>query len=371
MTRIVRAFLVTYAAAMIAVSLGPYLHRSGDSETVEAVFLSAVSLSYLVLALGFLTGKNLERMPARPWLATTYVLALAPPAVTLLLEDAPSHKELGTSVGCALAFLIITTLVLADVRFDGVSHYANMRRWLVPAAILAGAALVCSSLLGNTTYSDPGWKIVTRRAPWITSEVNVASPLFSGHAIEWLQPIYKPGGYFFYLLGLASTLILLVWAFASRMSIEHLQSSRIISRIGALIIFTSFWVQTDIYWAWHFNLSNVPWAAVTATSLWLAGPLFGGFLLAPVFRGMLETSRMRTFLVTQLPVAAFNFLMLFAYGEEDGFHMAGLGMLIVGLQLESWACMSLLSRRIPEPAVKEMPVKGRHSSNITFAESMR
>jgi hypothetical protein len=55
-------------------------------------------------------------------------------------------------------------------------------------------------------------------------------------------------------------------------------------------------------------------------------------------------------------MAAFNFLMLPAYYGEQNLGIPGLGMLILGLQLESWACIDLLAVRERRAPVT-LPVK--------------
>lgn len=342
MSRFLRTFMTIYAAATIAVSAAPYLWHRYGSNSVDDGFLTAASISYVVLALGCLAGKNIERAPARPWLIGIYVITLATPVVTSFFADGPSRKELGASLGYVSVFLAVTPLLLADVRSERVPDHDRLRRWLVPGAILAGAALMCASLAYDTTYNDTGWNIVTRKAPWITSGVNVATPILFGDGIKWLQPIYTPGGYFFYLVALVSTFVLLIWMLASRVSIERLESSRVVRRVGGAIVFTCLWIQTDIYWAWHLELHNFPWAAVVATILWLAGPLFGALLLVRFSRDSTHNWCLRAFVIFQLPVGALNFLMLFAYAPPGDLHMEGLGLLIVGLQVEAWACMDLL-----------------------------
>jgi hypothetical protein len=62
-------------------------------------------------------------------------------------------------------------------------------------------------------------------------------------------------------------------------------------------------------------------------------------------------------------MAAFNFLMLPAYYGEQNLGIPGLGMLILGLQLESWACIDLLAVR-ERRAAGHPACKGRRNGSV-------
>jgi hypothetical protein len=350
--------MITYAAAMIAVGVGSYLQSRSCTEVFSSV--GSAALCYVVLAFGYLGGKNREKTPTRPWLAMVYALILSLPVASLFSGTLITDKELGSAAvftGCVLGCLGATTLVFLDLRSNRSQLWIHTRRWFVPLSLVVGAGLVFSSVFLRITPEGSGWDVITRKTAWVTSRINVGTPLFFGRTIEWLQPLYGPGGYAFYLLGLATSLMLLIWLVTSRGSVERTHASSAVSWLAALINLASLWVITDIFWGWHFDLSDVPWAAAVATCLWFAGPLFGVFLLAPFVGGKREPWRLRALLIFQLPIAAFNFLMLFAYYGND-LNMAGLGMLIIGLQLESWACMDLLGHRTrTDSHVKEVPTR--------------
>jgi hypothetical protein len=360
MSRAFRAFMMIYAVAMVAVSAGVYIQSRPKAQYGEFISAGAASLCYLVLALAYLGGNDRQKSPTRAWLAVVYALTLSMLAAMLLSEDAVPMKGVAsivTATGCVLGCLGATTLLLFDMRSKGGPRWIRARRWLVPASLVIGAGLVCSSVFLNTTKGDIGWNIIARKAPWITSEVNVATPVWWGHTIEWLKPVYSPGGYAFYVLGLATTLMLLFRLAVSRGSLVRMRASSGVTWLAALISLTCLWVLTDIFWAWHLDLSETPWAAITATCLWLAGPVFGVLLLAPFVRGKPDAWRIRALLIFQLPIAAFNFLMLLAYWGSD-LDMPGLGMMIVGLQLESWACMDLLCQdKRTKPVLEGKPMK--------------
>ncbi len=129
---------------------------------------------------------------------------------------------------------------------------------------------------------------------------------------------------------------------------RRLQASRALGWITAISSFACLAVYTDIFWGWHAYLASdvaAPWNAVLATALWAAGPLFAAVLLAPVARGESGAWRLRAVAIFQLPVAAFNLFMMPEYLHGGLVDVPGLAILMLGLQLQSWACMALTIRR--------------------------
>jgi hypothetical protein len=106
-----------------------------------------------------------------------------------------------------------------------------------------------------------------------------------------------------------------------------------------------FWVLTDVFWGWHFDFSSFPVTAAIATVLWLAGPLFAILLVVPLVWKKNDLWRLQALLALQVPIAAFNMAMIGTYWGTDGLDMPGLGLLIIGLLLESLACIEVLARR--------------------------
>ncbi len=80
MNRTFRAFLCAYAVALMVLAVGQgfeaHAFKGGlDSEAWEAfwLFIGAVSVSYAVLALGYLAGKDRMKAPAWPWRAALVI----------------------------------------------------------------------------------------------------------------------------------------------------------------------------------------------------------------------------------------------------------------------------------------------------------
>jgi len=348
MNRAFLAFMVIYAGAMTALAVGSSFERSLGSFYSDRwglwVFTAAVSLSYVALALGYFSREEREKTPPRRWLSIVFGLAVSLPILGLSksFRDTTLIRLVINTVA-VLGYLAVSAFMLSEFRLGG-DESRRVRRIPITAALMGGTGLVISSLFLRTTADDgTGWNIATRKVVWITSGVNVGQGIF-GPTIEWLQPIYAPGGYAIYLLALIASLAMLTWLVVSRLSVLRIRSSRIFPWFTAIFSFASLWVYTDIFWGWHFDFANTPWAAVLATVLWLAASVFGVVLLAPIVRGELQIWRLRAALIFQVPVAAFNFLMLSTYFTTD-LNMPGLGTLIVGLQLETWACMALQASR--------------------------
>jgi len=341
-----RVFMFAYAAAMAVVAAGSYAQHNSDS---LSPITAAIAFSYLILAVGYAASRDPERAPAPIWLVFVFISLLFVPVWLLfdLLSQSPLPSgELRVAIiytPVVLAYLGLAVLLLRDFRAKEERY--RLRRVLAPFTLVAGAALVFSSLhLAMTVNHRTGWNVLLRKADWITSHINVGTPLFTGNEITWLQPIYAPGGYIAYLLALLATVAILLWLAAGRMSIDRSRDSSLLTLPAVIICLASFWVTTDIFWGWHFDLSATPWAAAVATVLWLAGPLFSAVVLVPLLWKRRETWRLRAFLLLQAPIAAFNFMQLQAYFGSDSLHFEGLGTLIIGLQLESWACLDLLAQ---------------------------
>jgi len=131
---------------------------------------------------------------------------------------------------------------------------------------------------------------------------------------------------------------------ASRCSIDRLRRSSIAALSAIVINLASLWVLNDIFWGWHFDLSTIPWAAAVATAPWLVGPIAGAILLIPLLWKRDESWRLHAFLLLQVPIAAFNVVQFPAYFNSD-LDWPGIGILIIGLQLEGWACLDFLAYR--------------------------
>lgn len=315
MSRAFRAFMVIYAGAMTALTVGSSFESPLGSFYSDWwglwVFIAAVSLSYVVLALGYFNWEDREKTPTRRWLAIVFGLAASLPILVLSKSFGETTlMRFVINTVAVLGYLAVSAFMLSEFRL-GNDESSRVGRIPVTAALIGGIGLVISSLFLQTTADHgTGWNIVTRRVDWITTGVNVGQGVLLGPTIEWLQPIYAPGGYAIYLLALIATLAMLAWLVVFRLSALRIQSSRIFPGFTAIFSLASLWVYTDVFWGWHFDFADIPWAAVLATVLWLAASLFGIVLLAPIVRGELQIWRLRAVLIFQLPVAAFNFLML-------------------------------------------------------------
>lgn len=361
-----RVFLFAYAVAMAAVAAGyftQYSHSFWPDTAVTAFF-------YFILAVGYAASRDRERAPTPVWLAIAFVslLLLATPLLEAFSQDRAGLEELRpffmVTTG-VLAYLVLAVFMLRDFRLKEARY--RLRRILVPAALVGGASLAFSSLFLAINDKYTGWNILLRKVNWITAYINVGAPPIFGEKIEWLQPIYAPGGYITYVLAMLATVAILLWLFAGRMSIDRSRDSSLLTLPAVIICLAALWVTTDIFWGWHYELSDTRWAAVLATVLWLAGPLFGAVVLVPLLWKRRETWRLRAFLLLQVPLAAFNLMQLVAYFGRDSLKLEGLGTLIIGLQLESLACLDLLALRakkdlaLVNSGVNTSGGEGRHS----------
>lgn len=346
MSRTSRLLVLLYALAMLAQAAGSYAASPSDLLTVWS-FSGAVAAAYLVLALGYIFSRKITREPSLPWLAAALVFILTLWSETFFKNGSPTPddlKNIPQYTGPWIVFIAVSiSLYFALRKGKGTANPASSRMFLV-ALWAVGAVFVALSLVLDITDDATGWQVVLRRAPWITQYHNVATS-DSDPSIEWLQPIYGNAGYIVYLLALVLTLAVALWLVVALARLKGWQSSRALASSAALFTFLVFWLYTDIFWGWHSLVPESRWSALLCTALWLAAPLFVLAYLAPVSLRQGETARLRTLLVLQLPVAAFNYATLPTYfsSASGGPSFPGLGTLMMGLQLQSWACIALFT----------------------------
>jgi hypothetical protein len=274
---------------------------------------------------------------------------------------AEDFKGLLIFSGAAIVFAVASIVVFFVFRNEKRSRRPAAWRKLVLAVLMASAGLVFSTLFLPVAEIGSGWAIVLGKSQWITDQYNVAGS-WSGPGKDWLQAVYGPIGHLVYLISLAATVAMAGWLVFVLASSKHLRSSRILACFAATFNFIVFWVYTDIFWGWHYLSTQSAWSGYLASALWLAAPAFVLVLLLPVALRQGETWRPQTLLILQLPVAVFNYLLMPLLFERGEVYLPGLGVLMIGLQLESWACTALM---ILQDAHKE------HSDSFISTAVMR
>jgi hypothetical protein len=365
-----RIALFAYAAAFAIVAFGVYSLHSDNALWPST---ASTALAYLFFAIGYAASRGPDRNPSRLWVTLGFLatcLLLGPILLSLFYETPIPSEYLRLTVvipSVVLVYLAIAVLMLRDMRSAG--PHLRLRRILVPILLLSGAACVFYSLRLQVTDTDhPGWDIIRGKTPWITAHISVATGLFTGNELSYLHPFYAHGR-IIYILALLATVALLIWFAVARFSINRRRDSSLLTVPAIALILAGFWVVTDIYWGWHFDLHESPWAAIIATALWLTAPILAAVLLIPLHWRGRETWRLYAFVLLQLPIAAFNVMQLQAYYGSDSLHFEGLGTLIIGLQLETWACLDLLAHR--EKNELELLSEKNPASDHSVAEVVR
>jgi len=359
MTRTFRAFILLYALAMVVITIE--MRRSFSTKFELWFWIGEVAVTYVVLTLGYLFSRNAEWEPSVLWLLVALGFIVSGLAAVIASDSPHSARDLICDVLASagvLSYLGISIWHYLALRNRARTSYLDRYRKLALSALIAGIGCVLSSLfLGITVGDGTGLSLVLRKASWITREINCLSD-FSGSATDWLKPVYGPGGHVIYLLALSTSLGAIVWLIASRASTQPVRSPRLFAGLTAAFTLSIFWIYTDIFWGWEgvvcwhglvfidASTEAAPWSAVLATALWLVAPLFALVLLVPLAWRPGEIWRLWTLLIFQAPVAGFNYLMMFHYFPiphiADSLNIPGLGVLMIGLQLEGWACIGLL-----------------------------
>jgi hypothetical protein len=120
---------------------------------------------------------------------------------------------------------------------------------------------------------------------------------------------------------------------------------------GAATMLSALWAVSDIYWGWQFDLDRVRWAAWLGFACWVATLGFGLAVVIQIARAQRADKMLRNLMLFQVPLALFNFFMVPEYihyslgGGIFPVPLAGLGLLLLGLQMQSWAYGALLLGR--------------------------
>jgi len=96
----------------------------------------------------------------------------------------------------------------------------------------------------------------------------------------------------------------------SRMKLHRACQSALFMASLLAINIACFWVLTDVFWGWHFYLSDYAVAPTIAKALWLAGPLFAIVVLLPLVWKENDLWRLRALLAFHVPIGAFNMAMI-------------------------------------------------------------
>lgn len=338
-----RHFLVFYAIALSVIAVGGRRHVDGDN--VWSILLWP-AISYALLALGFWFSRDAPKAPGKLWLAIIFVFLFF-----VVIPTQSGFEDWAVFALLLACYLTATGVLIRRLSSGGSSVKGRVQHVALPMSLLIGAALVGSSLFQGITFAAegiptgaPGWALLARKAQWVTSFASVGRSAVSEVAIPWLQPIFGSVGYAFYLLGLLTTLAITALLLRSRFSIKRMRASAIMAPLTAVISWVTLWLVTDIFWGWHFDLSETPWVAALAFACWLGVLIFGAALLLPVVRGDLAPWRLRVVLIFELPIVAFNFMPLRGYFTEPETPFPGLALLIIGMLIESWVCFDLLAR---------------------------
>jgi hypothetical protein len=270
-------------------------------------------------------------------------------AVALCRPNSPDPIPTEDALKVFAYFLPWCVLSLAVLFLTPGSFQPARRRWLKPVAVgaaLTGAALILASLAMNTTDSAAGWKILKQEDRWITFSYG-AEALLEGRLAEGLRWLPELAVSALYLLILINAILVAVWILKLR-GARRPGSSRLFMGLAASSALLGYWLFTDIFWGWHavswwaVNVSTInPLLVLVVAALWLAGPIFAlGLLLHALRNGNVRTALL-TVQILQLPIAGFHLTLVTILLKTD-LNLAGLGLLIVGSQVLTWACFALL-----------------------------
>lgn len=336
----------TYGAAMMALAtvlaFRPSFHDS-------AKVLGSTGACFATAALGLYFAKQDESTPSRLWMFALVIVAIA--QWVALWFHAPSEFRSDFSEASPALWYLIPFLFAAFAfsRLRPGHFHGPSRRWLavlLPGAMLTGAVLILFTLAFTTTEHGAGWQIITLRDHWITYDYNLSAFLPDTPLAHSLRTLFAVAGCAAYLLALALAITAAAAVVMHLASLPRLARSRWTQWIGAAGCLTTFWLYNDIYWGWQAVLldadeANALWPATTCLLLEFAA----GAGVLPIVIAELRQKGMGYGLwmvqVAQVPLAVLNFILM---PELEGglIDLPGLVLLMMGLQLLTWAGLGIL-----------------------------
>jgi hypothetical protein len=317
------------------------------------------SIFYLALAFGYLRVRDNAAAAGR-WLTVLLLMALMQ---SLLLWS--RGWESGILARATLWFFLATVLLAG---FRGLA-FANSvspppawfrRLQVVPTVLLGlGAALVVSSFFLQVTLTrdgragDPlpaGWRLLLRQVRWVTAAIGLTRDM-DDLTTGIPSVAFDVVGYVLYAVAILAALGTLAWLVRARFGSTRMRSSLLLPAMGAVTMFSALWAVSDIYWGWQFNLDRVRWAAWLGFACWIATLGFGLLVVLQIARSPGGSRNFCNLMLFQVPLALFNLFMVPEYihfslgGGIFPVPLAGLGLLLLGLQMQSWAYAALLMGR--------------------------
>ncbi len=370
-------------AVLYTLSFGSYQwFKRHSGSTSELFFFDCCTLAgYILLAIFW--GRARRGIPlvgaisisiagVLPFLTGLFQTFLSPSSVT----DSPAVVQ--DSRWLELAFVAAMCLVFSWGVWMAWRPLPVRRVRSIAFLIVLGGIMVLSSLFLMTTISDSGtassgdgWRILDRQDLWITGHASVGQSAIWGGTIKWLQPIFPATGYAVYTLTIIATFALLMIVFSFRFSATRLATSKTFARLTAFLSLASVWIITDIHWGWHFDFVDYPVSAAAAALIWFAMMLAASLGAWYISRGNLSPQLTSWLRLIQLPMIAFNLVLMRAYFEPGSFvPLHGLATLLVGLPILSWACQQILLTSYTEQEVNiaaESPHREELSPELTTA----
>ena len=342
-------------AVLYALSFGSYQWFTRHSTGSEFLFFDSCTLTgYLVLAIFW---RNSQPSISRIGAIAIFLAGVLPVLTGLVqtfffptsVTDSPAAVQ--DSRWLEVAFASAICLILGWATWMA-RRPAPLRRVRSTGFLLVlGSFFVLSSMFLSITVAPnyprvgngEGWRVLDRQEQWITAYASVGQSVFMGEPIKWLQPIFPTAGYPLYALTIVTSMAVLIIAFSLRFSARQLAASKIFTRLTAFLTLATLWIVTDAHWGWHFDFADHRVSAVIATLTWFAMMMVALFATWHIARGNISFKLISWFRLIQLPMIAFNLMLLRAYFERDSeVPLHGLGMLLIGLPILSWSCQQIL-----------------------------
>jgi hypothetical protein len=334
-----------------------------DSLNWRLFFYIIPSIFYLAFAFGYLRVRDSATEAGR-WLTLLLLIALMQ---SLVLWS--RGWESGIVPRATLWFFLVTVL-LVGFRGLAIAHGSPpspawfRRLRTVPMVLLSvGASLVVSSLFLQVTLTrngsggsplPTGGRLLLRQVRWVTAEIGLTQDI-DDLATGIPSVAFDVAGAVLYAVAVLAALATLVRLVRARFASTRLRSSRVLPVTGAATMLCALWAVSDIYWGWQFSLDRMRWAAWLGFACWTATLGFGLTAVLRIARASGGSKNLHNLMLFQVPLALFNFFMVPEYiyyslgGGIFPVPLAGLGLLLLGLQMQSWGYAALLLGREAAP----------------------
>jgi len=324
-----RSWFLLYSiavAASISMPVGSSLMRA------------ALGVAYVLVVIGYVWSVSEETALGRMWLALVFILTVVPPVffalILFLCLLVATEFDLSTlSAGEWIPYVLliagnlwVAVLVIHSLPLREGHAYTWEGSPILLVSLAAGAGFILISTI--LVFSSPAGLDMKR--------------VLGGQWLGWRDSVSVMGGCVIYPVSLLATLGLVVLLIRSRFSMARVRALPCFVSLTGVMSLANLGLATNILWMEPpgrspFGAGRQADAVVIGSGL--AAIVIGVVLFLPLLKGKAVPWRLHALLVFQIPIILMlaKTFRLFVVP-----HFAWMGVLSIGLVIQSWACVELL-----------------------------